>query len=199
MLQEPAADYDFSLLNSALLFAAEKHGGVFRKATGMPYILHPMEAAVIAATVTNDPEILAAALLHDVVEDAGVTEEELRLRFGERVAALVAEESENKREDMPAELTWKIRKQEAVTHLACAGRDAKIVALGDKLSNMRAVARDYETLGPDLWRSFHCKDPEEQAWYYRSMACALEELSGTPAWRELTELVDRVFGPEPEA
>ncbi|HPR40034.1 MAG TPA: HD domain-containing protein [Oscillospiraceae bacterium] len=197
MPQRPE-DYDFALLNRALLFAAEKHSGVFRKATGMPYIFHPMEAAAVAATVTNDPEVLAAALLHDVVEDAGVTEEELRLNFGERVAALVAEESENKRENMPAELTWKIRKQEAVTHLASAERDAKIVALGDKLSNMRAVARDYETFGPDLWRSFHCRDPEEQAWYYRSMTRALSELSATPAWREFAELVERVFGPEPE-
>lgn len=198
MKQDSAADYNFALLNDALFFAAEKHGGVFRKATEIPYILHPAEAAAIAATVTSDPEILAAALLHDVVEDAGVTVEELRLRFGERVAALVVAESENKREDMPAELTWKIRKQEAITRLAAAGRDAKILALGDKLSNLRAIERDYETFGEGLWQHFHCRDPEEQAWYYRSMTRALAELSDTPAFREFTKLVGQVFGPEPE-
>lgn len=198
MSQDSAADYNFALLNDALFFAAERHSGVFRKASGVPYILHPAEAAAIAATVTNDPEILAAALLHDVIEDAGVTVEELRLRFGGRVAALVVAESENKREDLPAELTWKIRKQEAITRLAAAGRDAKIVALGDKLSNLRAIERDYEAFGESLWQRFNCRDPEEQAWYYRSMTRALAELSDTSAYREFSGLVTRVFGPEPE-
>lgn len=65
------------ILDRAILFATEAHRGAFRKGTRIPYILHPLEAAAIAATITVDHEVLAAAVLHDVIEDTAVTEEEL--------------------------------------------------------------------------------------------------------------------------
>ena len=74
------------MIEEAAAFAAQAHHGTFRKGTQIPYITHPMEAAVIVSGFTDDPEMIAAALLHDVVEDTGVTEEEIRERFGSRVA-----------------------------------------------------------------------------------------------------------------
>ena len=91
-----------NLLNDAVEFAAQKHIGQYRKGSQLPYIIHPMEAAAICASFTNDVEVLAAAVLHDVVEDAHVAVDEIEERFGPRVAALVASESENRREDIPA-------------------------------------------------------------------------------------------------
>ena len=82
------------LLTDAIAFAAKCHEGQLRKGTEVPYIVHPMEACAIAATLTSDPEVLSAAVLHDVLEDAGIGERELRERFGARVAALVQAESE---------------------------------------------------------------------------------------------------------
>ena len=61
------------LVTQAMIFAAEKHDGAVRKASNIPYIVHPMEAAAIAATLTDDQEVLAATVLHDVMEDCGVT------------------------------------------------------------------------------------------------------------------------------
>lgn len=84
------------MIEEAASFAAKAHQGVFRKGTEIPYITHPMETAVIVSGFTDDPEMIAAALLHDVIEDAGVTKEELEARFGPRVAQLVANESEDK-------------------------------------------------------------------------------------------------------
>ena len=69
---------DTSLLDRAILFAVHAHQGMERKGKSFPYIVHPLEAMSIVATMTNDQELLAAAVLHDVIEDAGVSVDELR-------------------------------------------------------------------------------------------------------------------------
>ena len=80
---------NLNLVSRAVIFAAAAHDGQVRKGTDIPYIVHPMEAAAIAAGLTNDPEVIAAAVLHDVVEDTGTTKNELEAEFGSRVAELV--------------------------------------------------------------------------------------------------------------
>ena len=65
------------MIKEAAEFADRAHQGVFRKGTEIPYITHPMETAAIVTAFTDEPEMIAAALLHDVIEDAGVTREEL--------------------------------------------------------------------------------------------------------------------------
>jgi len=184
------------ILNRAIVFATEAHRGAFRKGTGIPYILHPLEAAAIAATITVDHEVLAAAVLHDVIEDAGVTEAELREVFGSRVAELVSAESENKRADLPAGDTWRIRKQETLDALREEDRrDVKILVLADKLSNIRAIHRDFRAMGEALWERFNMKDKDLIGWYYRSIAGALEsELGETLAWQEYRGLVEETWG-----
>lgn len=183
-----------SLLDQAIVFATEAHAGQTRKGCAIPYILHPLEAAAIAATMTDDEEVLAAAVLHDTVEDTDVTAEQIRSRFGPRVAQLVAGESENKREDRPAEETWKVRKQETLEHLETAPREIRILTLSDKLSNLRAIYRDRLVLGDRLWDRFNQKDPKEHAWYYSGIAQRLNELAGAPAYEEYLQLIEKTFG-----
>lgn len=188
-------------IQKAIAFATEKHKDMVRKGTGIPgipavpYILHPLEAMEIVASITNDEDAICAAVLHDTVEDAHVTLEELKKLFGTSVASLVADESENKREGIPPEDTWKIRKQEALEHLEKASREAKIIALGDKLSNIRSIQRDYADIGEDIWQRFNCKIKSEHGWYYKSIAKILEnELSHTDAWQEYNLRINAVFG-----
>ena len=83
------------LVSEAIVFAVKAHDGMRRKKSESPYILHPMEAAVIVGTMSDDQNLIAAAALHDVVEDAGVTIEEIEERFGARVRELVASETED--------------------------------------------------------------------------------------------------------
>lgn len=182
------------LLDRAIRFAVDAHSGSYRKGTEIPYILHPLEAAAIAATIASDPEILAAAVLHDTVEDTDTTIDDIRNAFGERVAELVGAESENKREDLPSGDTWQLRKQETLDHLAKVTDPAvKIIALGDKLSNIRAIHRDYARLGDALWERFNQKDKAMHGWYYRSIYERMEELQEFPAYQEYKRLVDEVF------
>ena len=181
------------LLDRAIIFAVKAHAGTERRGKGFPYIVHPMEAMEIVATMTPDQELLSAAALHDTVEDTDVTIEDLRKEFGERVALLVAHESEERVEGVSQEESWHQRKQAAIDRLAQAPHDAKIVALGDKLSNMRAIASDYARLGDALWERFHAKNPEDHEWHYRGLADSLRELQDTAAFKEFESLINQVF------
>lgn len=187
------APLNTTLLDRAIIFAVHAHAGTERRGKGYPYIVHPMEAVEIVATMTSDQELLAAAALHDTVEDTDVTVEQIRAEFGERVASLVADESEERQEGVSDEDSWHDRKRAAINRLAKASHDAKIVALGDKLSNMRAIARDYAELGDALWNRFHAKDPKDHEWHYRGLADALRELSDTFAFQEFERLINQVF------
>ena len=184
---------DTTLFDKAVLFAVRAHAGTERRGKGFPYIIHPMEAAEIVATITPDPELLAAAILHDTVEDTSVTVEDIRREFGDRIASLVAAESDIELAGQSEEESWHARKQAATDRLAAASHDAKIVAMGDKLSNMRAISRDYAVIGDKLWNIFHVKEKSEHAWHYRGLAASLSELSDTFAYQEFKELISKVF------
>lgn len=190
---------DSALLDKAIVFAVKAHANTERRGKGFPYIVHPMEAVEIVATMTNDQELLAAAALHDTVEDTGVTLDQIRSEFGERVAKLVEEESDVFMEGVSEAESWHARKQAAIDRLAAASRDAKMVALGDKLSNARAIYRDYAQQGDELWKIFHVTDKAEHEWHYRGLARSLRELAGTFAYAEFSSLVQKIFGdPKPE-
>ena len=182
-----------AVLDRAIIFAVKAHSGTERRGKGYPYVVHPLEAVAIVATMTNDQDLLAAAALHDTVEDTDVTIEQIRAEFGDRVAALVAVESDEMPMDVPEEDTWHARKQASIDRIANAGRDAKMVALGDKLSNMRAIARDYAVQGDAIWNLFHVKDPKDHEWRFRALAEALKELEDTFAYLEFVKLIDQVF------
>jgi myo-inositol-1(or 4)-monophosphatase len=185
---------DTTLLDRAIIFAVRAHAGTERRGKGFPYIVHPMEAVEIVATMTRDQELLAAAALHDTLEDTDTTVEQIRAEFGDRIASLVASESDTMPEGVSEEESWHARKQAAIERLSRASYDAKIVALGDKLSNMRAIARDYAQQGDALWDLFHAKTPEDHEWHYRGLADALSELRDTFAYREFENLINQVFG-----
>ena len=191
---------DSTLLDRAINFAVNAHHNTERRGKGFPYIVHPLEAVSIVATLTPDQELLAAAALHDVVEDTDITLDVLRREFGERVAFLVEKESDKFVEGVSESDSWRDRKQAAIDRIAAAPYDAKIVAMGDKLSNMRAIARDYDTLGDKLWERFHAPGGRaDHEWHYRGLAQSLGELAGTPAFTEFAQLVEHVFGgPKPE-
>ncbi len=184
---------DTELMDRAIVFAVKAHHNTERRGKGFPYIIHPLEAVEIVATMTTDQELLAAAALHDTIEDTDVTVEQIRAQFGDRIAELVHSESDQFTEGVSEEDSWHDRKQAAIDRLAAASHDAKIVALGDKLSNMRAIWRDYQVKGDALWSIFHVKDKASHEWHYRGLAASLSELSDTFAYREFLRLIDEVF------
>ena len=183
------------LVSEAIAFAVKAHDGMRRKKSEAPYILHPMEAAVIVGTMTNDQHLIAAAALHDVVEDADITIDEVEEKFGKRVRELVESETEDKRADLPPADTWRIRKEESLAVLKNTTDEAVLMVwLGDKLANMRSIYRDFKVEGNAMWQRFNQKDVSEQAWYYRSIVHLTKALSDTSAWIEYKTLTELVFG-----
>jgi len=182
------------VFEKAAVFATEAHRGELRKNDGIPYILHPFEVAAIAGTMTADREVLAAAVLHDTVEDAGVSPDLISEEFGERVALLVASETEDKMPGFPKDQTWRIRKEESLDELSRA-KDVgvKILWLSDKLANVRSFLRLRGKCGPGFWGQFNQSDPAQQKWYYESVAELTKELSDTAAWREYRDLLTKLF------
>ena len=187
------------LLDRAIVFATKAHSGTLRKKDGIPYILHPMEVASIAGGITTDVEVLTAALLHDTVEDTDVTLDTIKSQFGDRVAALVASETEDKRRDRSPAETWMQRKMESLAALRNAvDPGVHVLWLSDKLANMRSFARQYEKEGDRMWKDYNQTDPAQQAWYYRTIEALTSDLKDTNAWKELRALNARVFGGEKE-
>ena len=182
------------LVSEAINYAVKAHDGMRRKKSDLPYIIHPLEAAVIVGSMTSDQEIIAAAVLHDVVEDTSYSIEEIEERFGKRVSDLVKSETENKRENIPAKDSWRIRKEESLEDLKnSTDIGVLMIWLGDKLSNMRSLYRDLKIEGDAVWNRFNQKDPKAHAWYYKSIVELTKRLSDTSAWLEFKTLVELVF------
>lgn len=181
------------ILNRAICFAVEAHRGQLRK-DGTSFILHPLEDAAIVGTMTRDPEILAAAVLHDTVEDTDVTPEQIKEAFGERVFSLVMHETENKRDHLSPHSTWKVRKEESLASLA-ESKDlaVKMLWLGDKLSNIRALHRQFFSEGESIFGIFNVQDPQEHKWYYGAILDLLWELKDYPAYNEYCKLYHSIF------
>lgn len=181
------------MFQEAVEFATKAHEGQVRKGTKKPYIVHPLEVAEIVAAMTSDEEIRSAAVLHDTIEDCtGVTAEILRSYFGERVASLVAGESEDKSR------TWEERKGTTIRRLKTESRDLQMIALADKLSNMRDIDRDYPVMGENLWMQFRMHSKQAIGWYYKGVMEALQDqFQEVPVFQEYCSLVRKHFGDAP--
>lgn len=181
-------------IENAIQYAVFAHAGVSRKGKERPYILHPIEAMTIVAGMTDDEDVIAATVLHDVAEDTSLQPEDIERLFGKRVRDLVMAESEDKMRDVPASASWKERKQATIDHLGKLDRDAKLICLGDKLANIREINRDYATLGNALWERFNIKDKALHAWYYTEVCDRLAEEFGKIAEiSEYRNLLGKVF------
>lgn len=178
------------MVNRAIEFATKAHEGQFRKGTKRPYIVHPVEVGDIVSTMTMDEEVISAAVLHDTIEDCeGVSEGLLAQEFSERVAHMVAQESEDKSK------TWMERKSATIESLKDAPREVQMIGLADKLSNMRDIDRDYPVMGEELWNRFRMKDKHMIGWYYKGIRDALKEaFEGVAAYEEYCRLVEKNFG-----
>ena len=181
------------MVEEAIAFATKAHKGQYRKGTKRPYIVHPLEVAKIVSTMTKDEDVICAAVLHDTIEDCkGITEETLRLQFGDRVAQLVAGESEDKTK------TWEERKSATIEHLKNTSEELQMIALADKLSNLRDIDRDYPIFGEELWLRFRMKNKDAMGWYYKNIRDVLRSgFEGQEAYAEYSQLVDKIFGKEP--
>lgn len=182
-------------LSEAICFATEAFDGKYRKGEKKAAVFHSFEAASIVQTICDDEEVVCAAVLHDTVEDTGVTISEIEEKFGKRVAMLVQSETEEKYPEKNPSDTWLLRKQSTLETLKnSTDIGVRIMWLGDKLSNMRSLSRLKEQMGDNMWDIFHQKDPEAHRQYYQAIAKELEVFSHTDSYKEYIALIKKTFG-----
>lgn len=162
-MPQNAKVYSFRLYD-AIDLAARAHHHQVRKGTEIPYIVHPLAVASTLIRINSPEPVVIAALLHDVLEDTPVTFEKILGQFGPEVADLVTALSEP---DKTA--PWENRKTHTIDYLEKkADDDVLIVALADKLDNIRAIREGLERDGERFWERFN-RPRESQRWYYERL------------------------------
>ena len=176
--------------DEALAFASTLHRTQTRKGGDVPYVGHLLSVAGLVIEGGGTETQAIAALLHDAVEDQGGPPvlADIRTKFGDDVADIVAECSDTDEEPKPP---WRPRKEAYVKHLGYVSEATLLVSLADKLDNARAILRDYRTDGDELWTRFSVHDPKEHLWYYRALLDAYRR-RGHASW--LVDELERVLG-----
>jgi predicted RNA-binding protein with PUA-like domain/5'-deoxynucleotidase YfbR-like HD superfamily hydrolase len=175
----------------ALDRATELHEGQKRIGSGLPYIVHPYSVASILSEYTGDEDVLAAALLHDVLEDvSGYTAEDMELEFGPKVTSIVLEVTEEKDPEAGEEelrATWEKRKEGYLSSLRTASQEALMVAAADKIHNLWSILDEYEQWGDDLWGQFRTPS-DKKLWFFEEVLKVLQERLKNPIVQEFEAL-----------
>lgn len=159
--------------DDALLYAARHHRKQLRKGSRVPYMSHLMSVSALVMEHGGTEDQAIAALLHDAVEDApagqgGAVLAEIRERFGDAVADMVAACSDGLNESGERHGTWQERKQAYVDGLPSKSLDALLVTAADKTHNGLCIAADVRRYGQDFWGTFNASR-DELLWYYTSV------------------------------
>lgn len=196
--------YGGGYMNSlALKIAWDVHKEQKRKGSNAPYIIHPVEVAVIILENGGDDDLVTAGLLHDTLEDITSGRMELlkliKTNFPKRVVDIVLSVTEHEKLLINRSLTrsekintWKKRKQEAIEKLKNASIDVKMVSCADKLSNIRSMVEDYNTMRDKLWAMFNA-GYDEQRWYYFELLDVFLDLKAYQMYKELQEKINYIF------
>jgi (p)ppGpp synthase/HD superfamily hydrolase len=183
----------------AFAFAAECHRSQLRKGGPIAYIAHPMAVSSIVLDNGGVEDEAIAALLHDAPEDQGglATLEQIRVRFGDKVAEIVRQCSDSLEADPTKKAPWKERKSEYIRHLAeVTDGSVLLVSAADKLHNLRVTSFDYAAAGEAVWKNFKA-GRDDQLWYYESLTAIYQRAAErriAPIADELDLLVRDIAG-----
>lgn len=176
-------------LMRGIAVASRAHDGHYRKGSGVPYISHPMAVMLIAASVTNDEDVLLAALFHDILEDVpeNYSRAEMKDEFGPRVVEIV--DGVTKDSSLPS---WQERADAYLEQLSRGSAESIIVAAADKFHNLGQTLEDLDRDGHSLWRRFR-STPSQQLWWYTSVRNVVaERLPDMPLLDDLDVLIEKL-------
>lgn len=173
-------------LLSAINVAAYAHRNHTRKGTNIPYVSHIFSVMHLASTVTDDEDVLIAALFHDILEDVPeeYSEAQMREDFGDRVVELVLGVT---KDDSISD--WQERSDAYLAHLSGADEGSVIVSVADKLHNLLSILADHAEIGDELWGRFNSGKDRQQWWYGAVSEVAAKRIPGNPLVAVLEEKV----------
>lgn len=176
-------------IHRALKCASVLHYSQKRKGDGSPYITHPYAVALILLAHTTDEDIIAAALLHDVLEDVPrhvYSAEAMQNDFGMRVYDIVKEVTEDKDPEDGKEKqreTWKARKEQYLKNLQNDSQEALLVACADKIHNLTSLVEAYKQDGDGIWKHFNAPE-KDRLWFYKEVLGVLQQKLSHPLVHE---------------
>lgn len=180
-----------NVIEKALMFATLAHAGQVRKGEpNMPAIVHPIQVAQILIEYGADENVIAAAYLHDVVEDTKYTLEDIERNFGEDIEHLVEVATEKDKSK-----SWEERKQAKIDDLKFRELREKMIPIADKISNIENMGRNFKKKGFKDFSAFN-RGEEKQEWYYRNIYESLifNEDKQNPLFIRLEQGINNAFG-----
>ncbi len=174
-----------TLTEKADQLAARAHEGQTRKGSNEPYITHPRAVAAILKAQGFGESVIAAALVHDVVEDTKTTLEDVRRELGEEVARLVELVTHDDT------LSWEEKKQKYIDTVRTASAEVKAIAVADKIHNTQSFIAGYGIQGEKMWEYFS-RSREKKLWFEEVMLTVLRETWEHPLVDEYAALVERM-------
>ncbi len=170
-----------TLIDKALRMAFAAHEGQMRH-EGIPYITHPVAVALMLAQHGFAQEVVAAALVHDVLEDTAVTEDEMRKELGDAVTGIVLAVSYDHA------LSWREQRERYIESVRQGSEGAKAVSVADKVHNAQSLLNLHAAGGPAIWSKFHTTR-EQKLWFEEAMLAMLKDSWQHPLVEEYEALV----------
>lgn len=153
--------YGLNKIEKALTLALHVHKYERRKGDGVtPYAVHPIGVALLLAKYTQDEDVIAAAILHDVLEDTDYSPHKIQKIFGRRVLKLVQDVSDKQPNDI-----WSKRKYAYLKHLEKASKDSCLIVCADKINNLKSIAEAYKKYGETIWKRFEASKKKKIEFY----------------------------------
>jgi (p)ppGpp synthase/HD superfamily hydrolase len=175
------------LYDDALVYATQLHRTQSRKGSNVPYIAHLLSVSSRVLSAGGSEVKAIAGLLHDAAEDQGgqATLDEIRRRFGDGVAEIVADCTDSWVDPKP---DWRPRKEAYLAKLPQRPVSSLLVSLADKVDNAEAIARDLDDVGEAVWQRFTGKR-DGTIWYYRTLSSIFDQAMPGPLARQLARIV----------
>lgn len=184
-------------IQKAINTASRLHLGQVRKTDlALPYISHPVSVAFIVSQYTKDEDIIAAALLHDVLEDVkGYYYEDMVRDFGERVANIVKGVSEDKDPNLETDEkeNWEERKRKYLEGLKNDSDESLMVCCADKIHNLQSMIDAYAEQGESLWDCFN-SPKEKKLWIYEEILKYMKTRLDSPIVSQFEEIYKQAEG-----
>ncbi len=174
-----------TLVEKADQMAERAHEGQTRKEAPIPYISHPRAVAQMLKDHGFSDAVVAAALVHDVVEDTPVSLDDVRRELGEEVAELVEAVTYDD------SLSWEEKREKYIEAVRQAPEGAKAISVADKIHNAQSFMTGYRAQGKAMWQNFN-RSRDKKLWFEEEMLKMLRETWQHPLVDEYAALVEEM-------
>lgn len=174
-----------SIIEKAAEIMSVAHSNQLRKTDKSPYIIHPRKVALILQEHNFSDNAIAAALVHDVLEDTDFSEDKLKEELGEEVHTIVKALTE----DMSLE--WEERKEKFVTAVENGSEDTKAVAIADKIHNLEDLLVGHSKMGSKIWKKFN-RGKDKKLWFEKKLLKMFKNTWQHPLISEYENLIKQI-------